>query len=143
MYDELKNRVKVKAGIDHVSPADCKRIAIEIFETTKKRISVSTLKRFFGFVSAKHKSAKYTLSVLSEYAESDCFMVINTKINPAKVKGKESAPIKFDLQDGNLQANQCIDKSDLEKLRESAQKSLPISIKLTKKQTKELIKNIK
>ena len=95
MNDELKNRVKSRAGIDHLSPRDCKRISQDIFETTKKRISETTLKRFFGFVPSKYQCAKFTLSVLTEYADSDCIIVINTKINPAEVKGMGSSAIKF------------------------------------------------
>ncbi|HMI02941.1 MAG TPA: hypothetical protein VK541_10695 [Pedobacter sp.] len=143
MYEDLKHKVKSKAGIDHLIASDCKRIANDIFETTQKRVSETTLKRFFGFASLKYALSGYTLSVLTAYTETNCSVTITTKINPSKAKRKVADDIKFDLEDGALQSNQCFGKSDLEKLKESEQKNLPIKIHLTRRQVKHLFENVK
>lgn len=143
MHEELKTKVESRAGIDHPCPADCKKIADDIYENTQKRISETTLKRFFGFVSAKHKLSKYTLTALTEYIENDCTVVINTKINPAKGKLKGHSQIQFDLKDGALQSGNCISKTDLDNLDKTQEKDIPIKIKLTKIQVKDLMKTIK
>ena len=143
MYEELKNKVELKAGIDHAAPYDCKKIVADIFKVTNKKISETTLKRFFGFAYAKYKFSKYTLAILKEYSESDCTFIINTKINPSKAKIKAGSQVKFDLEDGNLQSGDCMNKEYLDKIGKSAQKALQISIKLTKSQVKDLMKDIK
>jgi hypothetical protein len=142
MLEELKNKVKSRAGIYDTSPADCKKIADDIFENTQKKISVTTLKRFFGFASIKHKLSKYTLTALTEYIESDCIVVLNTKINPANGKVKDNSQIQFDLHDGSLQLGNCINIADLDNIQESEKKVLPIKIKLTKNQVKDVVKSI-
>lgn len=143
MHEELKDQVKSRAGIDHPSPADCKKIADDIFENTNKKISETTIKRFLGFASIKHKFSKYTLAALKEYTESDCTVIINTKINPAAAKVKNHTQIKFDLLDGDLQSGNCIRETDLDHQETSPIKEVPIKIKLTKNQVKDLIKTIK
>lgn len=69
LLQEIKSRVCVRAGINNVTPSDCKHIAVEIRKTVKKNVSETTLKRFFGFASVAHGFSKYTMSALFEYAE--------------------------------------------------------------------------
>jgi hypothetical protein len=142
MLEELKNKVKSRAGIYNTSPADCKKIVDDIFENTHKKISVTTLKRFFGFASIKYKLKKYTLTELTEYIESDCTVMLNTKINPANGKIKDHNHIQFDLHDGSLQLGNCVNISDLDNIQASEKKNVPIKIKLTKSQVKDVVKSI-
>lgn len=142
MHEELKNKVKSRAGIDYTAPSDCKKIADDIFESTHKKVSETTIKRFFGFASNKHGLSKYTLSVLREYTDSDCTVIINTKIDPAKGKIRNHALVKFDLESGNLQLGNCVDTADLDDMQASAKKNLQIKIKLTKSQVKDVVKSI-
>lgn len=142
MYEELKNKVKSRAGIDHTAPSDCKKIADDIFESTHKKISETTIKRFFGFASIKHELSKYTLSALTEYTESDCIIEIHTKIDTTKGTIKDPTQIKFDLQDGSLQFGNCSNISNLDQIQESRKKNLPLKIKLTKNQVNDVVKSI-
>jgi len=130
-------------GKSPISPGDCRELAAEIFESTQKKVSETTLKRFFGLVATKHKFSKYTLSILAEYAENNCTVIINTKINPSEGRIKSDTVVKFDLQDGNLQSGNCISKADLKSLNESPDKDVPIKIKLNKNQVKDLLGTIK
>lgn len=64
----LKQRVLFKAGVASMSASDCGWIASEIYKTLNKEISVTTLKRVFGFARSNHHFSKYTLITLREYA---------------------------------------------------------------------------
>lgn len=142
MHDELKNKVTSRAGIDYAAPSDCKRIAEDIFEATHKKVSVTTLKRFFGFASLKHELSKYTLAVLKEYTESDCTVIINMKIDPAKGKIKNPVEVRFELQNGSLYLGNCINSTDLDSLLESQKKDVSIKVRLTKTQVKNVVERI-
>lgn len=130
-------------GKSPISPGDCRELAAEIFESTQKTVSETTLKRFFGLVATKHNLSKYTIAILTEYAENDCTVIINTKINPSEGQIKNDLVVKFDLQDGNIQSGNCISKADLKSLNESPNKDVPIKIKLNKNQVKDLLGTIK
>jgi hypothetical protein len=143
MYEELKNKVTSKAGLDYASPSDCLKIVTDIFKVTNKKISETTLKRFFGFASVKYKLSQYTLSVLNEYTDSECTITINTKINPTEGKLKNDTEIQFDLMDGDLQSGNCIHETNPDHQETSQNEEVPITIKLTKNQVKDVIKKIK
>ncbi len=49
--------------------SDCFLLSHEIQEKTDKRVSETTLKRFFGFTSGNHNPSQYTLDALSEYCD--------------------------------------------------------------------------
>lgn len=66
---ELRARVCLKAGLSTVTSWDCKFLSEEISKSTKKMISATTLKRFFGLVAVNYKLSRYTLSILEEYAD--------------------------------------------------------------------------
>lgn len=68
---ELRARVCLKAGLISVTSWDCKFLSEEISTRTKKMISATTLKRFFGLVSVKYNLSRYTLNILEEYAAKD------------------------------------------------------------------------
>lgn len=71
ILDGLKNLILVKTGIKTITPADCKRISIEISKTLNKNVSETTIKRLFGFAAAKHNFSKFTLTTLSEYVNRE------------------------------------------------------------------------
>lgn len=68
-FKELRARVCLKAGLSTVTSWDCKFLSEEISKSTKKMISETTLKRFFGLVAVNYKLSRYTLSILEEYAD--------------------------------------------------------------------------
>ena len=68
LLQEIKTRITARAGINHVTPSDCKHIAVELRKSVKKNVSETTLKRFFGFAAVSHGFSKYTMSALFEYA---------------------------------------------------------------------------
>lgn len=67
--EELKQRIALKAGVANITPRDCHYISQEIFETLNRNVSVTTLKRVFGFTKSSHHPSKYTIATLSDYAD--------------------------------------------------------------------------
>ncbi|WP_370583075.1 hypothetical protein [Pedobacter sp. MC2016-24] len=61
----------MKTGIKTITPADCKRISIEISKNLNKNVSETTIKRLFGFAVAKHNFSKFTITTLSEYVNRE------------------------------------------------------------------------
>jgi hypothetical protein len=72
--EELKHRVLLKTGLADITSSDCQRIAVEINKHLNKHVSVTTLKRVFGFAKSVHHFSKYTIAALSDYAGSDFFL---------------------------------------------------------------------
>jgi len=64
---ELRSKICIKAGLRSITPADCKRISLEINKETSRNVSETTLKRLFGFANAKFNFSRYTISSLFEY----------------------------------------------------------------------------
>jgi len=71
ILEGLKNLILVKTGIKTITPADCKRISIEISKNLNKNVSETTIKRLFGFAVAKHNFSKFTIATLSEYVNRE------------------------------------------------------------------------
>jgi hypothetical protein len=71
ILNELKSLILTKTGIRTITPADCKRISIEISKTLNKNVSETTIKRLFGFAMVKHNFSKFTLTTLSEYVNEE------------------------------------------------------------------------
>ncbi|MCX2575098.1 hypothetical protein [Pedobacter sandarakinus] len=70
---ELREQILRKFRISKISPSDCQFIALEITRKTKKNISVTTIKRIFGFAAVNHKFSKFTLSTLLDFlGDNDC-----------------------------------------------------------------------
>ena len=67
--NELKSLILLKCGIRFITPADCKRISIEISKHLNKNVSETTIKRLFGFAVVKHKFSTFTLTTLAEYVD--------------------------------------------------------------------------
>ncbi|WP_214226397.1 hypothetical protein [Pedobacter sp. B4-66] len=66
---ELRSQICIKAGLRSITPADCKRISLEINKATSRNVSETTLKRLFGFANAKFNFSRYTISSIFEYTE--------------------------------------------------------------------------
>jgi hypothetical protein len=66
---ELKMAVLKTAEIEELRPGHCKLLSDLIFGATRKRISVTTLKRIYGFAGQRVKPFRYTISALEEYSQ--------------------------------------------------------------------------
>ena len=67
--NELKGLILSKLGIRFITPADCKRISIEISKHLNKNVSETTIKRLYGFAVVKHNFSTFTLTTLAEYVD--------------------------------------------------------------------------
>ena len=63
----LENEVLQKAGLQNISAADCRWLAVEIQKQTGHHVSETTLKRFFGFAASNYHLSGFTKNVLSNY----------------------------------------------------------------------------
>ncbi|WP_288884093.1 hypothetical protein [Pedobacter panaciterrae] len=84
ILNELKSLILSKTGIRTITPADCKRISIEISKTLNKNVSETTIKRLFGFAMVKHNFSKFTLTTLSEYVNEEYAEIGNSSLNLSK-----------------------------------------------------------
>lgn len=66
-YITLRNQIERTAGRKMQTPKDFDFLSQSIFERTKSLISVSTLKRFFGYLSQEGRQSRSTLDVLCQY----------------------------------------------------------------------------
>jgi len=102
--NELKSLILLKLGIRFITPADCKRISIEISKHLNKNVSETTIKRLFGFALVKHKFSTFTLTTLAEYVdmagiESGQVMTANESPDEWKaLKEKADAITSFTLR---------------------------------------------
>ena len=65
----IKDEVRKKFGMDVLYAADCQILSEEIQIKTKRQLSVSTLKRFFGIVRSPYAPSKFTLDTLILYLD--------------------------------------------------------------------------
>ncbi len=63
----LRKRVNIKFGNEIKEHADFVSLHIEIIEKTQRSISISTLKRVFGYLKSKSFPSNYTLDTLCMY----------------------------------------------------------------------------
>ena len=63
----IRERVENKFGQEIRYSKDCEVLANEISNTTTKKISVSTIKRLFGFAKGIEEPRLYTMDVLAVY----------------------------------------------------------------------------
>ncbi len=64
----LKQAVELSFGRTPASPYDFDSLSIQIQTATNEKLSISTLKRFWGYVNSSHTPTYTTLSVLARYA---------------------------------------------------------------------------
>ncbi len=69
ILNELRSLVLSKTCIQSITPADCKRISLEISQTLHRTLSETTIKRIFGFANSQHNFSKFTLAALAEYVD--------------------------------------------------------------------------
>lgn len=94
--NDLRHLILLKSGIKFITPADCKRISIEISRQLNKNVSETTIKRLFGFAVVKHKFSNFTLTTIAEYVDAES---INQGILPereSKTSGWQSVKEKVD-----------------------------------------------
>ncbi len=68
--EELKKAVLRAAGIGRLRPRHCAVISGLIYERTGRQISISTLKRVYGFITQPVKTSRYTISALEEFCRA-------------------------------------------------------------------------
>lgn len=59
--------IEKKFGKEIRYPSDCDSLSEDVFLHTKQKISISTLKRLFGFVNGVQDPRLYTLDILAKY----------------------------------------------------------------------------
>jgi len=65
----LKEEIQLKFGSEVAYAKDCQILSRQILEITKRQLSESTLKRFFGVVESPFSPSKFTLDTLSVYLD--------------------------------------------------------------------------
>ncbi len=76
-----------------MTPKDFDFLAVQVFEKTRQSISVSTLKRIWGYVSSKGAASETTLDLLSKFAGYDSFFQFcKQTIETSESADKESLP---------------------------------------------------
>jgi hypothetical protein len=65
--EKIKDDVRQKFGRDIRYTKDCRILAEQIFEITSRRLSISTIKRFFGLVHSPFQPSKFTLETLAVF----------------------------------------------------------------------------
>lgn len=65
--EELKSRVEKKYGRLLSTTTDFEEFSLALNRTIQQSISVSTLKRMWGYVNDTHKTRKFTLDILARY----------------------------------------------------------------------------
>ena len=63
----LREVVEETFGRKPSSPTDFDNLSYQIFSTTAKKVGVSTLKRFWGYVKTPYNATYTTLSILARY----------------------------------------------------------------------------
>jgi len=63
----LIDYVEHQANKKYQTPSDFEELALDVFNKTKNHISVSTLKRLWGYVQRRDKVRKSTLDILANY----------------------------------------------------------------------------
>lgn len=71
--ERLRQEVEAKVGRQMQTPKDFDFLVGQIFVKTQQRISVSTLKRVWGYVSSKGDTSETTLNLLSKFAGYENF----------------------------------------------------------------------
>jgi hypothetical protein len=69
LIELLKKEIQSKLGKTISYAADCEVLSEQIQNTTKRTVSISTLKRFFGIIKSPFSPSKYTLDTLAVYVD--------------------------------------------------------------------------
>ena len=76
----LKKKIEEKFGELIRYSRQCEALSEAIFEATGERLSLVTLKRFFGFTTAKVEPRLSTLDILSQYCGYASFEIAKSEI---------------------------------------------------------------
>jgi hypothetical protein len=82
--ENIKKSIAQISGLSIDIPGDCKRLEMMVFEKTKKQISETTIKRFYGFALAKYDPSLFTLDTLAKYCNYnswDDFLKVQSNIS--------------------------------------------------------------
>lgn len=63
----LKLEIEKRMGKPLKSPTDFNQLSLRLQKELKEEISISTIKRIWGYVEAKHNTRYTTLSILSRF----------------------------------------------------------------------------
>lgn len=89
---KLKEEIQNLIGIKVLYAADCQILSEQILCSTKRQISVSTLKRFFGIINSPFSPSKYTLDTLAIYLRyADYQEFINHFEKENRLSGQEDS----------------------------------------------------
>ena len=97
----LLGRVEEKVGRKMKTPRDFDFLAEQIFETMHKSISVSTLKRVWGYVPANGITRESTLDLLAQFRE------MHALHRTTRADGHENRRFDLPVSRGN-QASSCV-----------------------------------
>jgi len=67
LFKTIIIQIEKKFGKEIRYPSDCDSLSNDVFLYTKQKISISTLKRLFGFVNGVQEPRLYTLDILAKY----------------------------------------------------------------------------
>ena len=90
----LLEKIEEQLGRKMMTPKDFDFLAMQVFEKTRQSISVSTLKRIWGYVSSKGAVSETTLDLLSKFVGYDSFFQFcQQTIESSVSEDKESLPL--------------------------------------------------
>ncbi|WP_321373663.1 hypothetical protein [uncultured Draconibacterium sp.] len=85
IYKLLQNNIQSKINKSKLYGSDCNLLSQKIYDETRRQVSSSTIKRFFGLIRCNFKPSKYTLDTLSEFVgfkDWNDFKTCNNHSNP-------------------------------------------------------------
>lgn len=127
--EELKQQIILKTGLTNITPRDCRHIALEIQKSLNRRISVTTLKRVFGFAKSPHCLSKYTITTLNDYVDQLVPLSTLEKAQKPKICSfildEESY---LELNDGMGLHPQRLVPNEIDTLLKKDQENLPVII---------------
>ena len=90
----LLEKIEEQLGRKMMTPKDFDFLAVQVFEKTRQSISVSTLKRVWGYVCSKGAASETTLDLLSNFAGyASFFQFCQQTIESSESEDKESFPL--------------------------------------------------
>jgi len=104
LNDNLKKQIEIVHGHEIRYPKDCDILALEISSKTECKISVSTVKRLFGFTKTTSKPNQYTLDTIAIYLGYKSWQEFNNNIES----------IEF-FEPTRSESTDCISKPELKK----------------------------
>jgi len=66
-FEDLKQYVLIEANINYVASYECRKLSTCIERKLNKKISVTTIKRIYGFAQSKFDPSAFTLDTMSQF----------------------------------------------------------------------------